>query len=121
MNLEFKRADEEETLLKYIIEKLGWNYLNKESIRCLHSYNTSSRNRIRISGSQKIFSDVFKTKPSYVIELLEPNFESLANEQKLRQLIIALLYIPKTFSGETKKYLDFTERDVENFYKKVIA
>lgn len=120
MNLKFERAKAEEELIKYITQKLGWNYLNTEQIRCMYSYNSSSSGNSRISGSQKIFTDVFKIKPSYVIELLYPNFEKLNNHQKIRQLIIALLHIPKTFSGETKKFLDLTERDVDYFFEKVI-
>ncbi|MFA5333888.1 MAG: putative metallopeptidase [Candidatus Nanoarchaeia archaeon] len=120
MNLKFERARAEEELIKYIAQKLGWNYLNTEQIRCLHSYNSSSKCNSRISGSQKIFCDVFKIKPSYVIELLQPNFEKLTNQQKTRQLIIALLHIPKTFSGETKKFLDLTENDIQKLYEKVI-
>jgi predicted metallopeptidase len=120
MNLKFKRALVEEELLKYIIKKLNLNYINTEQIRCLHSYNSSSKSNSRISGSQKIFSDVFKIKPSYVVELLQPKFEKLNHEQKLKQLIIVLAHIPKTFSGETKKYLQITLRDVEKLYEKVI-
>jgi predicted metallopeptidase len=121
MNLKFQRAMAEEALIRDIAEKLGWNYLNTEQIRCLYSYNSCSRNNSRISGSQKIFCDVFKIKPSYVIELLQPNFEKLSHAQKIRQLIIALSYIPKTFSGETKKCLNLTENDVLLFYNKVVS
>ena len=120
MNLKFKRAFEEELIIKDIISKLGMNYINSEQVRCVFSQKSTSRALTRIWSTQKIFSDVFDVKPAYVIELIQPNFEKLNNRQKIRELIIKLMLIPKTFSGETINYLKVYEKDVNRLCDKVI-
>ena len=130
MNLKFERALKEEELIKDIVSKLGWNYLNTEQIRCLYSYNSSSRYPSRVWGTQKIFSDVFKIEPAYVIELMQPKFDELNYNEQIQRLIIPLLGIPKTFSGEihhtlkyydnkTKKQKRYTLEDIQNLCNKV--
>jgi len=100
MNLKFQRALGEEEILKDIIEKLGWNYLNTEQIRCVYSKNTStSRVLGRIWSTPRIFSEVFETKPLYVIELIDKRYSKLSEKDKIKVLIHELLHIPKTFSG----------------------
>jgi len=100
MNLKFERALAEEELIKDIVEKLGWNYLNTDQIRCVFSKNTStSRVLGRIWSTPRIFSEVFETKPLYVIELIEKRYSKLSNKDKTKVLIHELLHIPKTFSG----------------------
>jgi predicted metallopeptidase len=100
MNLKFKRAYEEEALVKDIVEKFNWNYLNTEQIRCVFSKNSSARRVLgRIWSTPRIFSEVFETKPLYVIELLENRYTRLSERDKIKVLIHELLHIPKTFSG----------------------
>jgi len=99
MNLKFKRAIEEEELLKDIIEKLGWNYINSEQIRCVFSENSSSRAVGRIWSTPRIFGFAFGSKPCYVVELIKNKYEKLSNKDKVKVLIHELMHIPKTFSG----------------------
>ncbi|MDD5054569.1 MAG: putative metallopeptidase [Candidatus Nanoarchaeia archaeon] len=100
MNLKFQRAMKEEEIVKDIVDKLGWNYLNTEQIRCVYSKNTSSSRILgRIWSTPKIFSEVFETKPLYVIELIEKRYIKLSEKDKIKVLIHELLHIPKTFSG----------------------
>jgi predicted metallopeptidase len=85
-----------------------------------------------VHGTQKIFSDVFKIEPAYVIELMQPNFGKLSYKEKISRLIIPLLCIPKNFSGEThrklqyydyntKRYKNYTLNDIEKMCDKVIS
>ncbi len=100
MNLKLKRAYEEEGLVKDIVEKFNWNYLNTEQIRCVFSKNSSAKRVLgRIWSTPKIFSEVFETKPLYIIELLENRYTRLSEKDKIKVLIHELLHIPKTFSG----------------------
>jgi predicted metallopeptidase len=100
MNLKFKRAYNEEALVKDIADKLGWNYLNTEQIRCVFSKNSSAKRVLgRIWSTPRIFSEVFETKPLYVIELLEGRYTQLSEKDRVKVLIHELLHIPKTFSG----------------------
>lgn len=120
MNLKFERALKEDELIKKIIDKLGWNYLNTTQIKCVKSYNSVSRKKSRVFGTQKIFTDVFKITPGYVIELIEPNFSKLSEEDKVKELVLKLMFIPKTFSGETKKFLKININEFEKQINKVL-
>ncbi|MDD4353321.1 MAG: putative metallopeptidase [Candidatus Nanoarchaeia archaeon] len=100
MNLKFQRAIVEEAIMKDIVEKLGWNYLNTDQIRCVFSKNTSTSRVIgRIWSTPRIFSEVFETKPMYVIELIDKRYSNLSDKDKVKVIIHELLHIPKTFSG----------------------
>ncbi|MBN1923555.1 MAG: metallopeptidase [Nanoarchaeota archaeon] len=98
-NLKFKRAFEEEEIIKDIVSKLGWDYINSEQVRCVYSEKSTSRALARIWSTPRIFSYAFGTKPLYVIELLKHKFHKLSEEEKIKVLIHELLHIPKTFSG----------------------
>ena len=65
MKLKFKRAYEEEALIKDIAEKFGWNHLNIEQIGAFQ--RIPALKGVAGWSTPRIFSGVFETKPLYVI------------------------------------------------------
>ncbi|PIU63660.1 metallopeptidase [archaeon CG_4_10_14_0_2_um_filter_Archaea_38_6] len=122
MKLNFERAFAEELVIKDIISKLGWGYINSEQVRCVFSKKSQSRRVIaRIWSTPRIFSFAYGTKPLYAIELLKNRYEKLDERDKIKVLIHELLHIPKTFSGALKPHFEMQKTlncgTVENYYK----
>ena len=125
MNLKFRRAFNEEELVKQIVGKLGWDYINSEQVRCVFSHNSTSRALARIWSTPRIFGYAFGTKPHYVIELLEHKYAQLSEEDKIKVLIHELLHIPKTFSGALSPHIKMAKtlncRTVDGLFKQYFA
>lgn len=123
MRLEFIPACEENELINEIINKLGFDYIKKEQVKCVYSKNSSSRKVIaRIWSTPRIITFAYKIKPLYVIELLKHKFKQLNKEDKIKVLIHELLHIPKTFSGALKPHIGRSKtlecELVEEYYNK---
>lgn len=119
------RAFGEEDLVKDIVSKLNWEYINTDQVHCVFSQNSKSRALARIWSTPRIFSFAFGTKPLYVIELLHSKYLKLNDSDKIKVLIHELLHIPKTFSGALSPHVKMGKtlncRTLDHLYKEYIS
>jgi predicted metallopeptidase len=105
MNLKYVPDLKNETIIKDIIQKLELNYINSDQIKCVVSYNSSSKRIIaRLHPSLRVFTYAFESKPLYIIELINEKFKKLSEKEQLKVLIHELMHIPKTFSGAVRDH-----------------
>ncbi len=77
--------------------KIGW--IKTKSIHFVRSKNSKARAYARIWGLPKIWRDVLKISPTYIIEVLSEKYDKLSDVQKNNVLIHEIAHIPKNFSG----------------------
>lgn len=103
-----------------LLENFEFKHIDEKRIFCFRSYGASSRAIARIWAFPKIFQQVLKVDPAYVIEVISEKFNRLNEREKIKVFIHELLHIPKNFSGSLlphkygKKRID---REVERIFR----
>ncbi len=107
-------------IVKDIIAKLNFDYIDTDNILCVRSHGSKSRRTIaRIHGLPKIIQVAMSTKAFYVIEIISENFDKLSHENKIKTLIHELMHVPKCFGGGFRGHSNFvTKKKVEDAFKK---
>lgn len=107
-------------IVKDIIAKLNFDYIDTGNILCVRSHGSKSRRTIaRIHGLPKIIQVAMNTKAFYVIEIISENFDKLSHEDKTKTLIHELMHVPKCFGGGFRGHSNFvTKKKVEDAFKK---
>lgn len=82
-----------------LVGLLEFSHVDASRVFCYRTHGSSARAYARIWAFPKIFQEVLKVEPAYVIEVLSEKFDKLNSEQKVKVLIHELLHIPKNFSG----------------------
>lgn len=109
----------QKTLEKVIID-IGFDHVKPGRVFCYRTYNSKARAYARIWAFPKIFQEVLKVEPAYVIEVLSEKFDHLSDENKIKVLIHELLHIPKNFSGSLLPHKyggKRIDREVEKLFK----
>lgn len=85
--------------IEKIVKQLDLEHLEYGRIFCYRTSGSKSRAIARIWAFPKIFQQVLKIEPAYVIEVISERFDKLSPDKKTRVLIHELLHIPRNFSG----------------------
>lgn len=86
-------------IVKIVVKKLHFSYVDPKRIVCMRSQGATSRARARIWSFPKIWQMALKQPAYYIIEVLSQHFDHLSNDDKTRVIIHELMHIPKNFSG----------------------
>ena len=111
--------------LKRIVGALGFSHVDPARIFCVRGYGSTSEAWARIWGLPALWQQVLGIGPAYVVEIIEPEFSRLAEDEQDRILIHELLHIPRTFSGAIRPHrtptFRITRRTVERYYQRYLA
>lgn len=104
-----------------IIQVLGWDHIQIESLAFLRSLGSISRGTIARCHTlgKAMQMGMGRKKGFYVIEVIAERFDRLSERDKIETIIHELMHIPKTFGGgfvHHDKVNDFTVRKVYEHY-----
>ncbi|HLW61218.1 MAG TPA: putative metallopeptidase [bacterium] len=112
------------TRVERIARVLGFSHVDPTRIFCVRGYGSTSEAWARIWGLPTLWQQVLHTGPAYVLEIIEPEFSRLPQDEQDRVLIHELLHIPRTFSGAIRPHrtptFRITRRTVEQFYRRFL-
>ena len=97
--MELSPAPDINRLVRHLVPKLPFPYIDPAKITCMRSTHATSRARARIWSFPKIWQMALKHPPHYIIEVLSQHFDRLSDDDKTRVIIHELMHIPKNFSG----------------------
>ena len=121
--MKYSQAPEVKRIVDILVDKLGFDYVQKENVHCIRSYDANTRAIARIWGIPKLFKDVLGMDPHYIIEVNSKRFDKLDDKEKIKTLIHELLHIPKTFSGallsHKGRYHRINNKVVEKLYNSI--
>lgn len=113
------------TRLRRIVSALGFTHVDPARVFCVRGYGSTSEAWARIWGLPALWQQVLGIGPAYVVEIIEPEFSRLPEEEQDRILIHELLHIPRTFSGAIRPHRTPTfridRRTVEHYYQRYLA
>jgi predicted metallopeptidase len=111
--------------LRRIVGALGFSHVDPARIFCVRGYGSTSEAWARIWGLPALWQQVLRIGPAYVVEIIEPEFSGLPEDEQDRILIHELLHIPRTFSGAIRPHrtptFRITRRTVEQYYQRYLA
>jgi len=99
-----------------ILKKLNFPNFDNSRIFCLRSENANTRAIARIYGLSRIWQQVLKQKPAYIIEVVSEKFDRLSENEKNKVLLHEIAHIPKNFSGSLVPHIRKGKR---SFYLKL--
>lgn len=97
--MEVELAPDIQKIVKQVLPRLPFDYIDSRRIVCMRSRSATSRARARIWSFPKIWQLALNTPAHYVIEVLSQHFDHLSDDDKTRVIIHELMHIPKNFSG----------------------
>lgn len=113
------------TRLQRIVSALDFTHVDPARIFCVRGYGSTSEAWARIWGLPALWQQVLDIGPAYVVEIIEPEFSRLPEDEQDRILIHELLHIPRTFSGAIRPHRTPTfrinRRTVEHYYQRYRA
>jgi predicted metallopeptidase len=111
--------------LRRIVGALGFAHVDPGRVFCVRGYGSTSEAWARIWGLPSLWQQVLRIGPAYVVEIIEPEFGRLPEDEQDRILIHELLHIPRTFSGAIRPHRTPTfrinRRTVERYYQQYLA
>jgi len=111
--------------LRRIVGALDFTHVDPSRVFCVRGYGSSSEAWARIWGLPVLWQQVLGIGPAYVVEIIEPEFSRLPEDEQDRILIHELLHIPRTFSGAIRPHRTPTfrinRRTVERYYQRYVA
>lgn len=118
MIIKYEEAGDIKRKIELIALALDMKHLSVDRIFCIRSYGSKSRNIIaRCHSLPKVMQLCLKTKPAYIIEVINKNFNKQTEDEKTKTLIHELLHIPKSFGGGFRHHNVVRKRTVEKLYK----
>ena len=87
------------SIVKTVVKKLPFSYVDPTRIVCMRSQGATARARARIWSFPKIWQMALNKPAYYIIEVLSQHFDHLSKDDKTRVIIHELMHIPKNFSG----------------------
>ena len=111
--------------LRRIVGALEFSHVDPSRVFCVRGYGSTSEAWARIWGLPSLWQQVLEIGPAYVVEIIEPEFSRLPEDEQDRILIHELLHIPRTFSGAIRPHRTPTfrinRRTVERYYQRYLA
>ena len=109
--MKVRRDKHAEKAIKLIVKELGITHIDSNAIRVVRS-SSKSRAYARIWGVCKVLQVGLGIGPTYVVELVERNFNHLSCEEKVETIVHELAHVPKTFSGAVRPHNTYFRRDL---------
>lgn len=103
------------------ISKRLFPHVRVSNIKCLRSYNSSSKRTIaRCHTLGKVMQLTIGTSAWYGIEFISERFDKMSEQDQLKTIIHELMHIPKTFGGGFQHHDYVCEKNVDKMYNNYI-
>ena len=121
MTIKYFSAPDIKSKVDSITSDLELRHIINQQVYCIRSKGSKAKRTIaRIYGLGKIWQEVLRTPPSYIIEVISDIFDKMPVEEQEKTLIHELLHIPGGFSGGFRPHKGYVERrTVEKLYRKL--
>ncbi len=106
-----RRDERAEKAVELIIKELELSHIKPDAIRVVRT-DSKSRAYARIWGVCKVLQAGLGVGPTYVIELVEGNFNKLTCKEKIETIVHELAHVPRTFSGAVRPHNTYFRRDL---------
>ena len=98
--MKYVEANDVKILVNEIIKSLNFFHILPQFVYCCRSKGSKSKRTIaRIHGLGRIWQQVVRIPPTYIIEVISEKYDKLDGKDREKILIHELLHIPKRFSG----------------------
>lgn len=94
----FSKSSKISSRVQKLIREYSLTYIGGKKIFCLESTGSRSRAYARMWGLSRIWQEILKTPPAYILEVTH-RFANLSPNQQDKVLLHELAHIPKNFSG----------------------
>lgn len=119
--MKIERAPDVETVVRDIVESLEIEYIDKERLICMRSFDSQANAYARIWSLPQMWQKALDIRTFYVIEVLSQHYDKLNSEEQEKVIIHELLHIPKTFSGalvpHNFQWRKITKKEVDRIHK----
>jgi predicted metallopeptidase len=100
MPIKYYEALDIKILIEEILNVLELSYIDPHFVYCIRSTGSKSKYILaRIHGLGRIWQQVLRFPPAYIIEIISERYDKLTKEEQEKIIIHELLHIPKGFSG----------------------
>ena len=118
MAIRYFDAPDIEVLMRDIVNSLELRHIDLERVGCVRSKGSAAyRTVARCHGMPKILQMGMKSKPFYVIEVIEEQFDKMSKEEQVRTIIHELMHIPKSFGGGFRHHDFVNRRNIEKLFQ----
>ncbi|MCD6408974.1 MAG: metallopeptidase [Candidatus Verstraetearchaeota archaeon] len=116
--VKYTSAEDIAAIAKRLVETLNLAYIDLQRVHFVRSYGSKSLAHARIHALPRIWREILRLPPQYVIEVISENFDELPREAKEKVVLHELLHIPPSFSGSLRPHKPYVTRGaVEKLYK----
>ncbi|MCL6579655.1 MAG: metallopeptidase [Candidatus Bathyarchaeota archaeon] len=122
MPLRYVEALDVKRLVDEVVDCLGLFHVVPQFVYCYRSVGSESKRVIaRIHGLSRMWQEVLRKPPAYVIEVISERYDRLSEEEKEKTVIHELLHIPKGFSGGFRPHKGYVEKaEVERLHRLLV-
>jgi predicted metallopeptidase len=119
MPIEYSGAPDVKKMVNQIAESLDFFHVVPQFVFCVRSTGSASTRTVaRIHGLGKIWQQTLNLPPSYVIEVISEQFDSLNEEEREKTIIHELLHIPRGFAGGFRPHKGYIDHEtVEHLHR----
>jgi predicted metallopeptidase len=93
-------------------------HIDPSSLRVVRS-DSEARVLARIWGVNRVLQAGLEIGPTYIIELVDPNFNKLDCNEKIKTVVHELTHIPSTFSGYVRPHNRWFHRDLRKYLNRL--
>lgn len=118
MPIQYFEASDIKILIDEISNVLKFTHIDPHFVYCVRSVGSKSKYILaRIHGLGRIWQQMLRFPPSYIIEIISERYDKLTKEEQEKIIIHELLHIPKGFSGGFRPHKGVINRKtVERLY-----
>lgn len=118
--MKYSLAPEIKKRIKLLVKQLNFTHIKLKNIHCIRSFDAKTRAYARIWGMAKLFCEVAKIEPQYIIEVNAKRFDKLNQREQIKTLVHELMHVPKTFSGALLSHRGKNRRINDREVEKII-
>ena len=122
MKIKYELADDVKNIAEELVKKLGWGWIDLNSVAFVRSYGSKSRGTLaRCHALGKAMQiGMGRKKGFYLVEVISKRFDKLDERDKIKTIIHELMHIPKSFGGGFIHHNLVHERNVQRVYEHYI-
>ncbi len=119
MRIKYEEASDIRLEAEKIVNKLGWNHINLDSVGFLRSCGSCSRRTIARCHALSVPLQLgLGRKAFYTIEVLGERFDKLSEDERVKVIIHELMHIPKAFGGGFIHHDRVCERNINQLFQR---
>ena len=119
--IEYYSAPDIKKRIAEIIDLLRFDHVKPRNMYCVRSRGSKAKRTLaRIHGLGRIWQQAMTIEPTYIIEVISEQFDSLSLERQDKVLVHEIMHIPRGFQGGFRHHADHvTIENVEIWYRRL--